>query len=160
MNSVKKVLASALLFILYATPIFAQQSYKTGVGLRGGYPSGITIKHFVTKRTAMEGILSVGWGYYGITGLYQIHQPIPDLPDFTWYYGIGGHLAASQSDKQTPWASGSGGEMYIGVDGVIGAEFVFPDAPISISLDVLPILNIIEDPGVWFNAGLSVRYVF
>ncbi|HOP04723.1 MAG TPA: hypothetical protein PL017_08695 [Tenuifilaceae bacterium] len=155
----KRVLPLAIVFIL-SFPLQAQESYKTGVGLRGGYPSGITLKHFVTKRTAMEGILSIGWGYYGVTGLYQIHQPIPDLPDFNWYYGIGGHFAASQSGKKTPWSSATDGELYIGVDGVLGVEYVFSEAPISISVDILPILNIIESPGVWFNAGLSVRYVF
>lgn len=158
----KKVFGlSAIAFmLLFALSTNAQQSYKTGLGLRGGYPSGITVKHFMTNKTAVEGVLSVGWGYYGITGLYQIHNNIPDAEGFKWYYGLGGHLASSKSDRKTPWASDSGGKVYIGVDGVVGAEYVFPDAPISISLDILPILNIIEEPGVWFNAGLSVRYTF
>jgi hypothetical protein len=147
-------------FILITFSLSAQQTYKTGLGLRGGYPSGITAKHFISGTNAIEGVLSFGWGGFGITGLYQIHNQIPDAPGFKWYYGGGAHLGTSNAAKGNPWSGTTGSKVFIGVDGVLGAEYVFAEAPISISLDVLPILNIVEDLGVWFNAGLSVRYTF
>lgn len=138
----------------------AQYSYKTGVGLRGGYPSGVSVNHFVTKTAAIEGIVSFGWGGFGVTGLYKIHNPFPDIEGVKWYYGLGGHLATAKAEKRNPWSSDPGGKMYIGVDGIVGAEYVFADYPFSISLDVLPILNLVEDTYLWFNAGISVRYTF
>jgi hypothetical protein len=140
--------------------LFAQQSYKTGLGLRGGYPSGITVNHFIAKSTAIEGVVSFGWGGFGVTGLYKIYNTIPDLGGTKWYYGFGAHLATANASKKNPWSSDPGGKMFIGADGIIGAEYVFADAPISLSLDVLPILNIIEDTYLWFNAGISIRYTF
>jgi hypothetical protein len=149
-----------LFFIVFSMGTKAQQTYNTGLGLRGGYPSGITVKQFLTDFTAVEGVFSFGWGGFGVTGLYQIHNKIPDAPGFEWYYGAGAHLATAKSDGNSPFAGSMGGELYLGVDGIVGVEYVFESAPISISLDILPILNIVNDIGLWFNTGLSIRYTF
>lgn len=160
----KRIIQISIITISLLTVSFlanAQQKYKTGLGLRGGYPSGVTGKHFISSSSAIEGIVSFGgWGGFGVTGLYQIHNPIPDAPGFTWYYGGGAHLATANSDRTNPWSGSAGGKLFLGVDGIVGAEYVFAEAPISLSLDVLPILNIVEDIGVWFNAGFSIRYTF
>jgi hypothetical protein len=159
----KKLFFRSLLIlsiVIISVAVNAQQTYKSGLGLRGGYPSGITGKHFISNVSAIEGIVSFGWGGFGVTGLYQLHNPIPDAPGFAWYYGAGAHIATANADKVNPWTGGSGGKLFLGVDGIIGAEYVFAEAPISLSLDVLPILNIVEDIGVWFNAGFSIRYTF
>ncbi|MFP4557526.1 MAG: hypothetical protein ACLFNU_11715 [Bacteroidales bacterium] len=160
----KKTFIASLLFISLFSISFngaSQQSYKSSFGLRGGSPSGITGKHFLTNNIAVEGIFSFGWwGGFGATALYQIHNPLnlEGLPGFKWYYGLGAHLATSNQDRQSPWANTTGGTFFLGADGVFGVEYVFAEAPISIGLDVLPILNIIDKVDVWFNAGLSVRY--
>lgn len=160
----KKLIINSFLIISILTLSFtvnAQQKYKTGLGLRGGYPSGITGKHFISNTSAIEGIVSFGgWGGFGVTALYQLHNQIPDAPGFNWYYGAGAHLATANVDKTNPWSGSDGGKLFLGVDGILGAEYVFAEAPISLSLDVLPILNIVEDIGVWFNAGFSIRYTF
>lgn len=96
----------------------------------------------------------------GVTGLYQLHNPFPDVREMTWYYGLGAHFATANASKKHPFDSASGSDVFLGIDGVIGAEYTFKDAPISLSLDILPILNIIESPGVWLQAGLSIRYTF
>lgn len=41
------------------------QEYKTGIGLRGGWIGGLTVKHFIKEGKALEGIFSSGWGYRG-----------------------------------------------------------------------------------------------
>ncbi|MDX9769016.1 MAG: hypothetical protein RBT19_01545 [Tenuifilaceae bacterium] len=156
----KHFLAIFFVLTLFSAEAKAQHTYNTGVGLRGGYPSGVTVKQFLTSNTAAEGIVSFGWGGIGITGLYQIHNRIPDAPGFEWYYGGGAHLATAKADDNSPFAGSMGGELFLGVDGIIGVEYVFESAPISLSLDILPILNIVNDIGVWFNSGLSIRYTF
>lgn len=149
-----------LFLVSHVFSSFAQQKYHTAVGLRGGYPSGVTVKQFLSGNSAAEGILSFGWGGIGVTGLYQLHNPVPDLPGLVWFYGGGAHFATAKSDKNSPFAGGMGGEVYLGVDGIVGLEYVFAEAPISVSLDILPILNLVTDVGVWFNTGLSIRYTF
>lgn len=156
----KKYVLILTCFVFVAFQGHAQYNYKTGVGLRGGYPFGITVNHFVSKSSAVEGVMSFGWGGFGVTALYKIHNPFPDIDGVKWYYGLGGHLATAKTEKHNPWSSNPGGKLFIGVDGIVGAEYVFADYPFSISLDVLPILNLVEDTYLWFNAGLSVRYTF
>jgi len=151
------IIFSALFIITTAANA---QDYKTGIGLRGGYPSGVTVKHFFAQKSAVEGVLSFGWGGIGITGLYQLHNQIPDAPGLKWYYGFGAHFATADADKSNPFENNYGSTVFLGADGVIGLEYTFKDAPISLNLDVLPILNIIESPGIWFNAGLAIRYTF
>jgi len=43
----KKLILSAVMALL-ATGVFAQ-GYQTGVGVRGGYVSGVTLKHFIDE---------------------------------------------------------------------------------------------------------------
>ncbi|HNV80898.1 MAG: hypothetical protein WBI34_12675 [Tenuifilaceae bacterium] len=137
---------------------FTQQSYKTGLGLRGGYPSGLTVKHFIDGSSAVEGVLSFGsWGL-GFTALYQIHVPIKDAPGFNWYYGGGAHVGIAKASGGNPFSRTEDQKLFLGVDGIFGAEYVFPDIPISLSLDLSPIVSIMPELYPWFNAGLSLRY--
>ena len=46
------------------------QDYNTGIGLRGGLSNGLTIKHFISSNTALEGIISTRWRGLELTGLY------------------------------------------------------------------------------------------
>ncbi len=51
------------------------QEYKTGLGVRAGlYNTGITIKHFVADRNAIEGILGFYHRGFIITVLYEIQN--------------------------------------------------------------------------------------
>jgi hypothetical protein len=49
----------------------------------------------------------------------------------------------------------------IGIDGIIGLEYVFRDIPINIGLDWKPALNIIGNTSFWPDKGaVSIRYIF
>jgi len=45
------------------------QDYNTGIGLRGGWGTGLTIKHFLNGKAAVEGILDSRWHGFSVTGL-------------------------------------------------------------------------------------------
>ncbi|MBA3900841.1 MAG: hypothetical protein H0X62_11640 [Bacteroidetes bacterium] len=54
-----------------------ERTYSSAIGLRFGFEGGITYKTFIGEQSALEFILSTGWGYGGIrlTGLYEMqHQ--------------------------------------------------------------------------------------
>ncbi|HBZ20540.1 MAG TPA: hypothetical protein DEO60_05385, partial [Bacteroidales bacterium] len=63
----KIVLTLTLVIFIYA--FASAQDYKTGVGLRLGFSNGLTIKHFVSQRSALEGLLSTRWRGFELTGL-------------------------------------------------------------------------------------------
>ena len=136
------------------------QMYNTGIGVRIGVDNGISLKHFVSDKNAVEGIVTF---YKGInaTALYEWQREHDfDVKGLAWYYGVGGHVGFWNKNKSPFNEEGSGTKAVIGLDGVIGLEYLFENAPITVGLDVRPIVNLIGDDGLWFQAGINVRYVF
>ena len=157
-----------------STASAGQAPYKTGIGLRLGYEAGLTVKHFIGNN-AIEGILSRGWGYGGfrLTGLYEFQKPITSTEGLSWYIGFGAHIGAYNGnyygysaynggyyDKHGNWHPDGYRRSYmvLGVDGILGLEYVFPDAPLSLSLDIKPYVDLIGYGSHFIDGALSVRY--
>ena len=135
---------------LFWTKEVVAQNYTGAVGLRLGFPAGVTYKQFLGRsNAAIEGIL----GFYGKNGvdlgvLLEFHPSIL-VDDLTLVYGPGVYVGVY--DKQPT----------VGVGGIFGLEYTFHNAPINFMFDVQPGLAL-EDGGVFFRSrgGFSVRYVF
>jgi len=137
------------------------QDYTTGIGVRGGFYNGLTIKHFISERAAIEGIISSRWKGFNITGLYEIHQQAFDVAHLNWYYGAGGHIGFWKG-KDVSWGDNREDDYtVVGIDGILGIEYNFQEIPINLSLDWKPTMNIIGYSGFWGDGGaLSIRYIF
>lgn len=152
--------ALAFVMVLGTQVVRAQYAYTFGGGLRAGSPLlGVTVKGFLGNQSAIEGIVHFGTYGVGTTALYEYHFYFPGAPGLRWYCGAGGHFATGRYNTFNPFADGNFARFYFGVDGVLGMEYVFEHTPLSISLDVVPLLNLSEHVMAWWNAGLSVRYV-
>jgi hypothetical protein len=144
------------LSILLITGIFSRasaQDYKFALGIRFSTPAptlsnSVSVKYFINERDAIEGLVSFGTRF-GMGGLFEIHQPIGSVPSLTWFYGGGGYVGFQY------------GLTYLGPTGVVGLDYKFSNAPVNLSLDwkpeldILPIINFVPDA-----LGLSVRFVF
>jgi hypothetical protein len=146
------LLAGLLNFTLKA------QDYKTSLGLRAGYPYGLTIKHFVSEANAFEGILAANWGGFVAIALYENEHWTGHYPGFNWFWGLGAHIGSWDNNPHV--RSTYTGSIF-GVDGIVGLEYTFDEIPLNLSLDLLPSVNLIGDTnwGGIFSA-LSIRYVF
>jgi len=144
-----------LVAFLFATVfLFVQkasgQNYRFGIGVRlsNATPTlnnSITGKYFVTDQTAVEGIVSFG-ARFGLGALLEIHKPL-NLEGLTWMYGAGAYIGFE--DKNT----------YLGPTGMLGLDYKFKDAPINLSLDWKPELDIIPEINFIPDAfALSVRF--
>lgn len=147
----KKIVALfALLVAMFSTNAMAQD-YSLAVGVRGGGEmSGLTVKYNLNSVNSIEGIVNFMNGV-NLTGLYEFNTPILDALDF--YYGAGASVGA--------WDTVDGSSFSVGIDGVIGIEYVIPKIPLALSLDYKPFFNIIGDTG--FRAadlGLGVKVTF
>lgn len=154
----RKILFTFILITTMAIAINAQD-YKTGIGLRGGFSQGLTIKHFLSEKAALEGLLTTRWRGFEMTGLYEVHNTAFDVDNLRWYYGGGAHIGFW--DGNSTW--GTIGQAYtiIGIDGIIGIEYSFSEAPINIGLDWKPAINLTGYSGFWGDGGaLSIRYIF
>ena len=130
------------------------QSYTTALGVKF-YPGAISLKHFVNDKNALEG-LGYFWDKgFRITGLYEIHGNINGAPGLKWYIGPGAHVGFYNTKY--------GGGSSIGVDGVLGLDYKFRDAPINLSLDWQPSFEFGNKYGNGFSGnwgGFAVRYTF
>ena len=154
----KKKLFSIILVVGLSTAAYAQD-YNTGIGLRGGTGWGVTLKHFLSQKNAVEGFLFAYNNGFNVTGLYQYHNVAFDVDNLKWYVGFGGHIG-SYGYKDTT-AGTTTNDFILGVDGIIGIEYTFSEAPINIGLDWNPHLNFTGYTGFFPGFGaISIRYTF
>jgi hypothetical protein len=137
-------------------------NYQNAIGGRFGVANGITFKHFMNERDALDFILNFRakkhkYSSFRLVGLYEIHNPIVNAPGLQWYYGIGGGIG-SYTYKDD---SNRDSNVYLSVDGVLGLDYKFNGAPINIALDWKPSFDISPDQGLDFEGvGLSIRFAF
>lgn len=163
-NIEKNYAMKKLLFVLLIALFFgfksSAQDYNTGIGLRGGLGSGLTIKHFLNGKSAVEGILDSRWRGFSITGLYEIHQQAFEVDRLNWYYGVGGHIGFWNGGNVS-WADNHDDYTVIGIDGILGLEYNLDFIPINLSIDWKPAFNLSGYSGFWGDGGaISVRYIF
>jgi hypothetical protein len=149
-----------LVSVLIISSVSLGQDYKTSLGIRLGYPYGLTVKHFVSKKNALEGILASSWGGFVATALYENEHWTGKYPGLNWFWGIGAH-AGFWDQGNNPNIDETYVGSVIGADFILGLEYTFDELPVNLSIDVLPTFNIIGDTG-WggLNGAISVRYVF
>ncbi len=150
----------AVLLVLAALTAGVQaQSYKNAIGLRGGDPSGISFKTFISGINALEFV--AGTGYFGhnfnVTGYYEWQNPTDWTPNLDWFIGPGAHIGFWNADYTDRY----GTNLTIGLDGIIGLEYTLDDIPLNFAVGAGPSFNVTSGPGwLYWNGGFSVRYVF
>jgi hypothetical protein len=89
-----------------------------------------------------------------------------------WYYGVGGQIRAQnyyydyqyKLDGNNEWYVARGErvtDLDLGVDGVLGLEYRFAKAPISMFVDATLFMEVADDPFVfWGQGGVGARYNF
>ena len=153
-----------LTFVLLIALVLGLQSnaqdYNTGIGLRGGWGTGLTIKHFIHDNKAVEGIFDSRWHGFSVTGLYEIHNQAFGVDRLNWYYGIGGHIGFW--DGRYYWNHNTDRNYtVIGIDGILGLEYNFKEIPFNIGVDWKPAFNLTDSSGFWGDGGaISIRYIF
>ena len=147
------ILCLVLLVVTGCYNRLSAQDYKVAIGIRFStspptLSNSISVKYFMDSTNALEGLISFGTRF-GIGGLYERHQLIGGTPAFTWFWGVGGYVG--HQDSLT----------YVGPTGAIGIDYKFPNAPINLSLDWKPELDILPSINFVPNAfGLTARFTF
>ncbi len=164
-TAMKKILFVSMLLMSFG--FLQAQDYNTGIGLRGGPSSGLTVKHFLSDKAAFEGIFSSRWGGWNITGLYEINKPF-STPRLNWYYGGGAHVAVyngrsyhyNRFGREFEYSNSN--DVGFGINGIIGLEYRLPDnVPIAFSVDLKPFLEITTggDAGFALDPSIGIRFI-
>jgi len=155
-----KKIGFTILLTLFAFLYSNAQDYHTGIGFRGGFTNGLTIKHFVSSKTALEGIIGSRWRGLELTGLYEIHGRAFKAERLNWYIGFGGHVGFWDG-KYTKWGERDQQYTVVGIDGILGLEYNFAEVPFNISVDWKPAYNFYGYTEFWVDGGaFSIRYIF
>jgi hypothetical protein len=161
------IILSVLLFIGKTSK--AQEyrpNYQIAAGLKfGGYENGVSGKFFMDKNTSLEAIAGLRSPHgLVITGLYELNQQAFGVEGFRFYYGFGAHIGAVGAGYYQRFNGDN--ELYtsnhilFGADGVIGLEYVIPQTPIAVSLDLNPRIELATGPFFDIAPGLGVKYCF
>ena len=127
------------------------QEYKNALGVRFSSNDAvvghsITFKHFIKEQVAIEALSSFVKPY-AIGVLVEKYQPLTTTT-FTWFWGAGVYTGFSEGKN-------------FGAQGILGLDLKIPQAPVNISLDWKPELNLIKD--AFFEPaaiGVSARFTF
>ena len=155
--------------------------YTTGLGLRAGSPSGVTIKHFFKGPVAVEGIIGTNFNRRGlnVTVLLEKHGPAFQSRGLQWYYGLGGHVSSYANRYYDDWYyvsyKGKGKGYYyvrddeyyngrawgLGIDGILGLEYLFSDLPFTLGVDAKPFAELARSNAFFgVDGAVSLRYAF
>ncbi len=132
------------------------QVYKTSVGLRLGYPSAVSLKHFLNERVAAEVYAGTrgwyGYRYLNVSGALQLHKPLEfeGLENLQWYFGGGATVYFWTYDRTI--YGGTYASSSIGLQGYLGLEYGLNewDLPLSVSVDWVPTVYLGQ-----YNFGFS-----
>lgn len=152
-----------ILFLVFSSVASAQHSYKTAVGLRLAYGTGIDVKHNLGDgESSIEGIVNLQWRGVLITGLYEKNFPVFKAEEgFRFYMGAGAHVGFWSNYRRHPWydEKDKRDHVALGIDGIIGLEYTLGDVPLNLAIDWIPMLNIADEAHFWGGGlGLSIRY--
>ncbi|MFA6275853.1 MAG: hypothetical protein WC622_03840 [Pedobacter sp.] len=151
-------LITGIAILAMSTSDVKAQAYKNAIGGRFGSANGISFKTGLNKNAMLELIgnfrSNKNVDYLRITGLYEVYNPINGAEGLSWYYGGGGTLGSVK-------VKGYDGDLYLGLNGVLGLDYKFNGAPINLSLDWIPTLQLTPDTDFYSgDVGLGVRFTF
>jgi hypothetical protein len=155
-----------ILFYMSFAGLAAGQSltgnYRTGIGLRTGETSGITLKFNAQKASSIEIIAGIWSDWLSLTGLYEKNVAAFNINGMRWYYGAGGHVAFETDTFNNGRYYDRGDDFALGIDGIVGLEFKIPPIPFAVSLDIKPFLEIYNNGDVFMaiDPGLGIKFTF
>jgi hypothetical protein len=151
-----------LLLFLGATKLMNAQDYKTAVGVRGGFYNGLSAKHYVNNKFALEGLLTTRWYGFMATGFLELSKPTK-VERLRSYGGLGAHVSSWNSAYYYNYASpyyNNGRFLTFGADAILGIEYTTEVFPLNFALDVHPLADFTEyGVDLHFDIGLSLRWV-
>jgi len=125
------------------------------VGAIFGEPTGLSLKYWVSPTMAIDG--GAGWSFDDDTD-FHLHADLL-WHNFEWlpvpkgalpvYFGVGarGQFRDNRDDRA-------------GIRFPIGMSYLFEDVPVSIFVEVAPVLDVVPSTHGDLTAGIGARYRF
>lgn len=137
-------------------PVNATGSF--GIGITVGEPTGISWKVWAEKERAWNG--AVAWSFVDdylrlhIDHLWHDYKLIEvEKGQLPVYFGVGATIWSGQREHYEK-------HFNLGARGVVGMEYIFPQAPVDLFLELAPTLNLLPETGFDLQGGLGARIFF
>ncbi|HCD51909.1 MAG TPA: hypothetical protein DEQ34_05650 [Balneolaceae bacterium] len=143
------LMLTGLLSILILTESKAQSKNDNfGLGLMIGEPTGVSIKKWLSERTAFD--IGAAWSLNDFETLhlhsdFLIHTPFDDNPGLTFYYGAGVRVLFAKDPG-------------VGIRAPLGLSYQFDSIPFDLFLEAVPILNLTPYISLAGNGAIGMRY--
>ena len=108
----------------------------------------------------------------GLQVHYLFQKPVKNADGLQWYWGFGGQVRTQKIyydyryklEGSPDWIVVSDEavqETNLGLDGVLGLEYKFNNAPLALFLDATLFMELVDDPFLFgMQGGFGVRYTF
>lgn len=149
------------------------QGFNQALGIRGGLTSGIEYRYYTSDVYSFKALL--GTRNFGNRRGLQLHVLTEyyryDLFDFSYklvfYYGFGAHTGYEswEAVRYGPNSSWQVTEtaFVAGIDGLLGLEYLFYEAPVIAGIEVKPYFDILGRDGLNiqpFDFAFTLKYLF
>ena len=163
----KKFLSLVILILIgfYAK----SQGFSNAIGLRGGLSSGFEYRFYTDDTNSYKFLLSTRNSGIQFHGLKEFHRY--ELFDFTdqlvFFYGGGLHVGFESWDvvryrDNIRWVD-SRTSLIAGLDGLVGVEYIFYEAPVSVGLEAKPYFDVFGKNTFRvqpFDFAFTIKYLF
>ncbi len=158
------IFLTMLMLSLICSGLHAQMNYEKSIGMKFGQPNSLSFKLQAVDNMYVEGLLSFSSSKNSYTrisasALAEFNKVIEGTNDnLFWYFGGGAGVNFYSFDDAY---TGDIRNISLSLLGVIGLDYAFPNFPINLSVDWMPVILIGDTkPGIVFTSwGLAIRYV-
>lgn len=165
-------------FLLITVLVFSghlgfAQGFNQALGIRGGLTPGIEYRYYTSDSQSFKALLGIrnlqnrrGLQLHVLSEYYRY-----DLFDFSYqlvfYYGFGAHTGYESWDeiRYGPGANFQERKtaFVAGIDGLVGVEYLFYEAPVTAGIEVKPYFDILGKDGLDiqpFDFAFTIKYLF
>ena len=164
----RRFLVSAI--FLFALNCAAGQVYTQAVGIRATWHSpGIEYRYYINDMNSLKVLLATrdrGLQLHGFAEFYQ-YDLFLFSQQLIFFYGFGAHLGFESWDEERyrqnqTWYD-TKTSMFTGIDGLIGLEYVFYEAPLIAGIEVKPYFDLFGRKKFdvqLLDFALTLKYLF
>ena len=155
------------IFVLFMQTLSAQD-FNRAIGIRAGHTAGFDYRFYTEEALSFKILLATNNGIR-LHGLMEFHRD--DIFNFTdqlsLFYGGGVHGGYENWDEvhyqnNRSWVENRTA-FVMGIDGIVGVEYMLYEIPISIGIEAKPYIDIFGRDMFSFEAfdfAFTIKYLF
>jgi hypothetical protein len=159
-----------VIILLLSVTLANAQGYTQTAGIRASWVSpGLEYRYLTSDTHSLKALLAVrnrGIQLHALTEFYQ-YDLFPFSYQLVFFYGAGLHFGFESWDEYITNNNVIRAEtrrsLLAGLDGILGVEYLFYDAPVKLGLEVKPFLDVFGRKGldiIVHDFAFTVKYLF